>query len=302
MRSHDLILIQEHWLYGFEKHKLHDFCNDRDFLCTVKSSDDDDPITALQRSRGKGGTAVLWNSKIRDNISILPDGCNRLIAFILESNQASICVVNAYMPCRGSYTDDDFLQVLDEIREIKAKYVNKPLLLVEDLNASSSRSPLTHRDKLLLKFMYDNDLHLPRLFPKGDTYIHPSGKNSSQIDVILSPSDALFGKLSIESNAPLNTSTHFAVSVELNVSVKQSLEAHNEPKTSAVPTLKSKVKWDLLDTIKYQDLLNKRLEQIPIDTNSFSLIEIALEDFCNILVGTATLQIVLLPVGILLRT
>ena len=58
LNDYQIVAVQEHWLYGFEKGKLIDFCEKQGFSTMIKSSDDNDPLTPLQRPRGKGGCCV----------------------------------------------------------------------------------------------------------------------------------------------------------------------------------------------------------------------------------------------------
>ena len=74
LKRRDIVCIQEHWLYNFEKHNLEHFCNDRGIDCFLKCCDDADPLSPLLRPRGKGGTDILWRKAISRNIKVLPDG------------------------------------------------------------------------------------------------------------------------------------------------------------------------------------------------------------------------------------
>ena len=118
LKHNYIVCIQEHWLYNFEKHNLETFCNERGIDCFLKCCDDADPLSPLQRPRGKGGTGILWRRTISRNVKVLPDGSDRICAILCESAEAGqVCIINVYLPCRGyKNSDDRFLDALDELR------------------------------------------------------------------------------------------------------------------------------------------------------------------------------------------
>ena len=124
LKQNDIVYIQEHWLYNFDKHNLDMFCNDHGFDCFLKCLDDIDPLSPLQRPRSRGGTGILWRKSLSRNIKVLPDGSDRICAIVCESRAYGyICILNVYLPCRGyKDSDDRFLNALDELREIMIKY------------------------------------------------------------------------------------------------------------------------------------------------------------------------------------
>ncbi|MEW8548713.1 MAG: endonuclease/exonuclease/phosphatase family protein, partial [Candidatus Thiodiazotropha sp.] len=94
-KQNDIVCIQEHWLYNFEKHNLEIFSHERGFDCFLKCSDDMDPLSPLQRPRGKGGVGILWRQALSSNIKVLPDGSDRVCAVICESLECGrICIIN----------------------------------------------------------------------------------------------------------------------------------------------------------------------------------------------------------------
>ena len=60
LKNCDILFIQEHWQYSFDKHKLLDI-NDTHF-CQAKAVDDDIDTEVFTKSRRYGGTAVssIW--------------------------------------------------------------------------------------------------------------------------------------------------------------------------------------------------------------------------------------------------
>ena len=123
MDTCEIICLQEHWLYNFEQSTLDDFCSENNFDSYIKSTDDSDPISPLQRPRGKGGVAIQWRENISKNIQKIPDGSNRICGVTCNTEKGPITIINVYMPCRGlKLSDDLFCETSDELREIIVKY------------------------------------------------------------------------------------------------------------------------------------------------------------------------------------
>ena len=85
LKDFQIIAIQEYCLYGFEKRKLINFCEKHGFSIMIKSNDDNDPLTPLQRPRGKGGVAILWSKRLDQYVTTLVNDCgNRICAIQVE--------------------------------------------------------------------------------------------------------------------------------------------------------------------------------------------------------------------------
>ena len=74
--THKIILLQEHWLYGFETAILEKIYDNSDYL--VKCVDDADPILPVQPPRGYAGTGILWHKDLNHLITAIPDGSDRM--------------------------------------------------------------------------------------------------------------------------------------------------------------------------------------------------------------------------------
>ncbi|VDH99699.1 Hypothetical predicted protein [Mytilus galloprovincialis] len=98
----DILAIQEHWLWSFEKSKLETFAAERDFCTTIKCTDEYDPISNRQRMRGWGGCGILWRAHLDQFVKIHDDGNERICVITLDTKPKPICIVAVYMPCTGS--------------------------------------------------------------------------------------------------------------------------------------------------------------------------------------------------------
>ena len=116
-KIHDIILIQEHWLYEFEIKDLANYLPD--FCYAGKATDTYDPILPIFKPRGKGGVAIFWRKDLERFIEVLDEGSERTLAIQINTSSQKYCIINSYMPSndRDKYTD-----LLDEIHEIIAKY------------------------------------------------------------------------------------------------------------------------------------------------------------------------------------
>ncbi|CAG2187165.1 unnamed protein product [Mytilus edulis] len=57
-----VICLQEHWLFNFEQNLLGKSIQGINYK--IRSVDDNNPISPIQKPRGYGGTAVVWSNKI----------------------------------------------------------------------------------------------------------------------------------------------------------------------------------------------------------------------------------------------
>lgn len=134
---YSFIGIQEHWLYHFEQKILHEMCSPT-HDCAIKSVDDDDLLSPLQRPRGMGGVAICWPKNLSHTVQIHPDGsCRTLVITCKTAAVKDLCVVTSYLPARGGKGGElNFRQTLDEISEIIAKFqVDHEIILLGDWNA-----------------------------------------------------------------------------------------------------------------------------------------------------------------------
>ena len=83
------------------------------------------------------------------------------------------------MPSKGSKNyNQEFINTLDEIHEILAKYRNSHhTMLCGDMNASFHSSKADERDKLFMEFCEQQEI-----YPQISTYVHENGLKKSQID------------------------------------------------------------------------------------------------------------------------
>ncbi|VDI73463.1 Hypothetical predicted protein [Mytilus galloprovincialis] len=164
---------------------------------TLDTSSNSNPVTssspdATSIPTAKSGTdkrtwgvAICVRKKFDQFSELLPDGGNRIIAIKLKYEKPLILIC-AYMPTRGSNTQDDYQAILDEIAEIMEKYsATADIILGGDMNASLHRKDGISRDKTFKNFLEEQKLFIPNQCRRQNTFYHYNGRDESQIDYII---------------------------------------------------------------------------------------------------------------------
>ena len=100
MKTNHILLLQETWLYEFEKNYLNKDLGD-DIQGIGKFVDSNNPISPVQKPRGYGGVAIVWRKDLDKYIKPIPDGGNRIMGVLLQSTPCSTLLLSVYMPCKG---------------------------------------------------------------------------------------------------------------------------------------------------------------------------------------------------------
>ena len=256
LKQHDIILLQEHWLYSFEKPYLEQLADSLGWGVVIKCVDDEDPIGPQCRPRGKGGVATMWTKKLDSHINILPDG-NQRVLITEVGNQ--ICIINVYMPTRGTGESEmEFDGCLAELEEITAKYGTwTNMIIAGDMNASLHRQKVLRRDQHFQNFVTRCGYKLANNYPESPTFEHHNG-SKSQIDYILAIVPQKIIKVEISKREPLNTSTHNSISATILADL-QTASSTTEGKAVG------KIKWDKIDKDDYSERVTRKLQNIPND-------------------------------------
>lgn len=115
----DILCLQEHWLHRFEEARLADLATQHGKGYALKCYDDSEPLPPAQRLRGQAGVATLWNTELTPpDVTVLPDGANNILAITIQPQAPSserLCIINAYMPCRGNHTEIEYQNSLNQV-------------------------------------------------------------------------------------------------------------------------------------------------------------------------------------------
>ncbi|VDI59355.1 Hypothetical predicted protein [Mytilus galloprovincialis] len=269
----DILCIQEHWLYTFEKDKLNDFSSFHNV--EAKSVDDRADTEIFIKNRGYGGVAVFWRNDLDHAIKFMPDGNERTTVLLFNIKERPLCIINNYMPSENKNSDEQYKENLCQLEEIIDKYQKDyDILICGDMNASLVRNNGA-RDSTFRKFKDENQLLLVENFPNKNTFYHHNGLYKSQIDYFLHKSN--FGmldyKVEILDMEPLNVSDHTIVYATIQAEV-----VRTKRKTTKVI---KRPNWKRCDKNSYQASILKNLDEINIQNLSSSAEEI--EKLTNIL-------------------
>jgi hypothetical protein len=101
MKNHQILLLQETWLFNFESRYLLQL--DDDICAASKQVDDDGPIPPppIQRPRGHAGIAILWDKKVDHAVSTISEGTSRILSIKINTDITPTLVICVYMPCKG---------------------------------------------------------------------------------------------------------------------------------------------------------------------------------------------------------
>jgi exonuclease III len=277
-----IVCIQEHWLYNFEVPVI---TEGLDNICAaVKCVDDEDPISPLQRPRGKGGVAIIWKKDIDHLVTALEDGGDRIQCIIINANGTKLCIACTYMPCRGKHYDTDYSAVLDEVFEIKKKHQDCHFVWAGDMNASYIRSKNYVQDSMLMNFCEEVGVERPTGMKPTSTFQHHNKKDQSQIDYILIPRCLQGAVSSVHIHEdPLNTSPHSPVTINLSLMLTPMTPNPQTP----IRNMVEKPNWKKLNKRKYLDELACRLEALDVITDKHTPVEVEISRLYSILTSSA---------------
>ena len=260
----DILFLQEHWLFQFEKHKLERICPK--FNVASKSVDEVNPICPIQKPRGYGGVAVLWRKELDHLVKPLLDGSERIQCLELQTEAGMLLLMSIYMPSRGKAdADERFSDILDEITTILHKYSKHIPIIAGDFNVQINPQGLTNQSKrelMLSDFMVHNELVLSDAFPQLPTFVHPNGYDSTRIDYCLTRKQVQIISVECLDNLYGNSSDHHPVGFDVNVTISM------VPTKSITVTRVKRVLWHKIDHSRYQAKLNENLDQLNLKTDT----------------------------------
>ena len=249
----DILCIQEHWLLAHEGKEMEELFPNHRFI--IKCVDDNMPILPMLRTRGTGGTAILWRENIDGRIDPLPEGRDRLCAVKIKTPNENLLLINTYMPTMGA-AHGDYNETLDEVAEMLHKYSECTSIWTGDINAAQRRSTPTTNDIKLQKFCTENGLRISAHMPQTPTFYHFNGKSMSQIDLFIQrKDDEIINSIKIHQREALNVSPHDPVTASIHVTLEK--DTPRKEMVSSKPP--RKVRWDKIDIVIYKETTEAKL-------------------------------------------
>ena len=227
--SSDFILLQEHWLWPFDLHKLSSVLEG--FSSTGKCDERLNESSSLRR--GCGGVAILWRKSIYANpicLGIKNDCICAVEVSLRNSALDKLVIYNIYCPSSDADHDHFSQCILDLEAEINSHdNETTAIVIAGDFNAHlgtlagpRGSGPPNRRGITLKEFIDRNNLFVPShsLVSTGPSYTFHSGGTFSTIDYILTnkASTDLLDKCKGIPDHPLNVSDHLPLSISLQVS------------------------------------------------------------------------------------
>jgi hypothetical protein len=209
------------------------------------------------------------------------------------SNQKIITlIISAYLPTRGNYEVDVFMDCIDQLYQIFQKFKDMhDILIGGNLNEDLNKSSPDKRGKYLRTFI--TDCQLTASF-SGNTYINPKGEECTEIDYFLFNSSTFrqFSNKTVLKELNQVVLDHYPISIECNSEFTRriTIECNSEFTRRIIKkdqNINNKIKWEKVDKERYQLLVNQsivnELKNINLDSNAN--VENAISKVSNILIA-----------------
>ena len=214
-RSHDLVLLQEHWLLPHELSLLNSI--HPEFLSTGLSAVD--VSSGILVGRPYGGTAILYRKSFGDKLSVLRSSESRITSVVIDTDNGPILIINVYMPT--NYGDDEsYEQYLDCLTKLEAIILETNcahVMIAGDFNCDTNSRFYPELDS----FMIEHRLMLSdkKRMKNVCTYISDDGSKHSWIDHVICTAsvDSVISRMSVLDD--VYVSDHKPVSCSIDCSV-----------------------------------------------------------------------------------
>ena len=165
------------------------------------------------------------------------------------------------MPTMDKDSSYEYGECLDLIHNIATKYLNThAIILCGDLNWTILQTRNNKHDQLLKEFIQELNFTADKDKSDRQTFFHPSGQSSSQIDYIFSSKENLIKKYTIWNSSSSNVSAHVPVSMTTNIIIPigRVNKANKEIKTV------HKLQWDQIDLPLYIESVQNKISKLQL--------------------------------------
>lgn len=242
MKSEDIILIQEHWLFKCQLNLLNEI--NVNLMASGKSVDFYDPIPPIQIPRGYGGVAILWNKSIDHLVNDLELGNERIKCIELNTKNR-LLIVCVYMPCNGEKDSyHAYVDCIDQLNELILSFQNThDIIIGGDFNENALVNNGSKRSQTFHTFLSENDLVTKN---SGFTFVHPNGRDASSIDFFLYKQKSEHKIIKITRLDIIeNVSDHYPVALSYELDFTKSKPEDNQCTSSL------RVNWKKVDKSQY---------------------------------------------------
>ena len=234
----------------------------KDIECIVTSPMNE---TELTHGRPKGGTAILYNSKINAKIEKLDTGCNRLTAAMIKIDSTNILLLTVYMPWdeqREGENLDEFIEVLDAIQSVCLACETQYIIVGGDLNCDLTRD--VPQTRALMDFVDRENFYLA-LNNSNSTVTHTHESLSTIDHFMVTPnlSDFIIKYETLETVR--NFSDHIPIIMQMNIDIEylQTVKRSISPSVAWTQCTKEQIS-------NYQCGIDSQIDQIELDFEVFT--------------------------------
>ncbi|KAK3089516.1 hypothetical protein FSP39_004221 [Pinctada imbricata] len=260
----EFLLIQEHWLFNFEIHKLNAI--DDNIRGCGKAVDDRNPIPPVQKPRGYGGVGILWRKDLDHLVTAISEGNERMQCVIISMENTSILLMSVYLPTKGQSDNYvEFAECISLLGAIIEKYTDHIIIIAGDFNEDLTTDKSSRRKECLLSFV--DEFLLETKYTKS-TFIHPNGRDNSVIDYIFMRKsvNCKMEKVYRLDTLGTNTSDHIPVVCTIQEKCMAICSKNKESSQFA------RVKWKSVDIDLYQALVKDRT--CDLDPNLTTMLKV----------------------------
>ena len=264
-KSVDICGLSEHWLAPHNAYILENISNN--YSAHVKTCSK--VTSGHDRHTGKGGVGFLWKSSLDHLIEPIMNESDRLAAIRVRCNDASLFIIQVYLPCTN-HRIDEYKAEVDQLCDFSASLQAKGnVILMGDFNAKvhnpQLKAQISNRELYLINRL--NDMNMVVITgseictgPKYSFLPYNDLNAPSLIDHFICD-ELLVNNIEhccIERDAPLNVSRHLPIFATLKLTT-----SHNPYANSTItPNLLNRVnyRWnDAAERNAYKTLVNSML-------------------------------------------
>ena len=244
LNTYDILAVHEHWL---PKQSL-PYLNSvhPDFIARgINSFDYCDRLSGRPH-----GLCFLWRRTLDTFIEpIIYDDETRLLGLKITTSNATILLLNVYLPYQCDDNIDEYLAILGKIQAISDSFESTNIFIIGDCNANISKPSLfsPHLDAFIneCNFIPSDIRCLP---PDSFTYVSDAHDTTSWLDHVLTTHSSHSTISDMAVNYDCVSSDHFPLGFTISVNLLPYSEASNQEHVGH-----SSPKWD---TATLQDLKN----------------------------------------------
>ena len=259
--SHDICLLQEHWLLN----------EDLDYLSSIHKDFHAYGVSAVDTGSGLlsgrpyGGTAILWRKSFGDSIRVKSFNDARLLGAELILGGNKLFILCVYLPTNCSDNFDEFSDYLGKINAIVQEQKSSNIFILGDWNADMK----SRFGKELKELCDTTELVLADIEYIGQsdnnfTYISDAHHTTSWLDHCVSTVNAHHSIVDINILYDHMASDHLPLSVTCQIDKLINMEDSTPNQDSTTHT---SVNWSEVGTVKlakYSELTERYLKTIDI--------------------------------------